>query len=325
MKLSNWFAALDDNLKLDPDERKRAQEVHHFISDVLVNAGIAKRSRLQGSFARKTMLPPLHDIDKVIELVDDLWEEFNGAAGPNKAMERIRAALVPEIPSALFEVKRHALGILLPDDGFDFDAVPAFNPEDGTGWIQIANTEAASEEGAWMRSNTYLLIDTISARNLACVGRFVRQVRMAKQIIHTAGIADSLPGLHVETFAYDAITEVMEHPDAVSATLAKACELLGGPYSDPTGADQISDRLDSWKIATAKAAMGTLSAQAAQAVQLAAGGDEAGAGRIWADLFGEIFPRPNDAEEKSFLKGLFTGGTVAATNRPAPSTRAWRP
>ena len=89
--------------------------------------------------------------------------------------------------------------------------------------------------------------------------------------------------------------------------------------------DQISDRLDSVKIATAKAVLGTLSARAAQAVQLAADGDETAASHIWADLFGEEFPRPTDAEEKSFLKGLFAGGTVATTNRPAPPTRAWRP
>jgi hypothetical protein len=99
MKLTERFAALDDNLKLDPQERKRARDVHGFIGDILVRAGIAKRTRLQGSLARKTMLPPLHDIDKVIELADSLREQFSGPDGPLMVMELIRAAIVAEIPN----------------------------------------------------------------------------------------------------------------------------------------------------------------------------------------------------------------------------------
>ena len=85
MNLNPRFAALDENLKLDPEERKRAQEVHNAIGDLLVAAGIAKRTRLQGSFARKTMLPPLHDIDKeYVELVDELLDLLSTASGPNE-------------------------------------------------------------------------------------------------------------------------------------------------------------------------------------------------------------------------------------------------
>ena len=325
MNLTERFAALDDNLKLDPDERARAQEVHNFISDVLVDAGIAKRTRLQGSFARKTMLPPLHDVDKVIELVDGLVNQFSGPDGPLRVMDLIRSVIVDQIPNATFEIKKHALGIVLPDDGFDFDAVPAFNSEDGSGWIEIANTHATGDGDAWKASNTYQLIETVSGRNILCGGRFVRQVRMAKQIIETAGLSKALPGLHVETFAYFAIIEFMDHPQAVATTLAKANELISGSYADPTGQDQISDRLERGTIPTIQSALGSLVASATQALQLAADGDETGAGHIWADLFGENFPRPTDAQEKALLTGLYAGHRLSPQNSTAPSTRAWRP
>ena len=61
----------------------------------------------------------------------------------------IQAAILAEMPTAQLVVKKHALGIVLPDDGFDFDAVPAFNPEDGSGWIRIANTHAVLVDDAW--------------------------------------------------------------------------------------------------------------------------------------------------------------------------------
>jgi hypothetical protein len=325
MKITERFAALDENLKLDPQERQRAQKVHNYINDVLVDAGIAKRTKLQGSFARKTMLPPLHDIDKVVELTDDLAAELAGPAGPGMAIERIRAALLPVIPNAQYVVKKHALGVVLPEDTFDFDAVPALNSEDSSKWIRIANTQPGPGEEVWKPSDTYELITVVSVRNQLCGGRFVRQVRMAKQVIETAGISKELPGLHVESFAYEAITRPMAHAKAVAATLAKANELLGGPYTEPTGEDQISDRLEPWKVATAHATVAKVAASAAQALHLAAGDNETAAGHIWADLFGEKFPRPTDAEEKKIISGLFAGSIVAPTNRPTPTTRAWRP
>jgi hypothetical protein len=58
MNLNDRFETLDDNLKLDPAERARAVTAHNHLTAVLVADRVAKRTRLQGSFARKTMLPP---------------------------------------------------------------------------------------------------------------------------------------------------------------------------------------------------------------------------------------------------------------------------
>lgn len=322
MTLTERFAATDENLKLDPEQRQRAQEVHRQIGELLEKAGIAKCTRLQGSFARKTMEPPLHDIDKVVELTDELRVEVEGSPiGPRRSMDLIAGVIAPEFPGVSFEVKKHSLGIMLPDDGFDFDAVPGINDEDGSGWIRIADTTAMS----WKPSNTYVLIDTVATRNQACSGRFVRQVRMAKRIVTTAGIAESLPGLHTESFCYAAITETMDHPEAVAAALAKAVELLGGPYTDPTGADRISDRLQPVQVSTARAVLGPVAAQGAHAVQLGADGDDHGASLIWAGLFGDVFLSPAD-EERDALRRLHTGPTLLAGARlSTPPTRAWRP
>lgn len=319
MDLKKRFDALDDNLKLDPVERQRAQKTHNHLGDLLVKAGVAKRTRLQGSFARHTMLgPKLKDIDKVVELVDGLADSLTKPGGSRRAMKLIKDALAPHLPGAQFEVKKHALGINLPADGFTFDAVPAFNPEDGSGWIHIADTE----DDAWELSNTYILIDTISARNQVCDGRFVRQVRMVKQAAHHAKLGDVLPGLHVETFTYHAVGSKQEHADAAAATLAKGAQLLDGHYTDPTGWDRISDRLPAKDIATARMGMRRLATKAARAQQLAASGDETEAAHVWADIFGEPFPRP-DVDEKGFLQGLYP--SAAVTGRRTPTTRAWKP
>ncbi|MFP5317805.1 MAG: SMODS domain-containing nucleotidyltransferase [Acidimicrobiia bacterium] len=325
MDLNDRFDALDENLKLDPRERKRAITIHNRLGDLLVTAGVAKRTRLQGSFARKTMLPPLHDIDKIVELVDALRDLLAGPDGPRRAMRMIRDALAPHLRGARFEVKKHALTITLPGEGFGFDAVPAFNPEDGSGWIMIADTE----DRDWEPSNTYLLIDTIGRRNQECGGQFVHQVRMVKQAVRIAGLDDVLPGLHTETFAYNAITRRTPHPDAVAAAFAAAARLLGATYTDPTGADVISERLDPADVEKAQSGMQRLADSAVDALRLAEAGDEEGAAQIWADIFGDAFPRPKQAE-KDYLARLYGGAGVDSSGRTSsqrrtPRTRPWRP
>lgn len=325
MNLNERFDALDENLKLDRLERERAETVHNRLGDLLVEAGVAKRTRLQGSFARKTMLPPLHDIDKIVELVDELRELLAGPGGPEKAMQMIRDALEPHLPGIRFEFKKHALAITLLNEGFGFDAVPSFNPEDGSGWIVIADTEDCD----WEPSNTYLLIDTIARRNQDCDGRFVHQVRMVKQAVRTVELDEVLPGLHAETFAYNAIKRPMDHGDAVTATFAVAAQMLGGNYTDPTGADAVSERLSDHEVDNARRGLQGLSDRAAEAQRLARAGDENGAARIWADIFGDPFPRPGQGE-KGFLTGLYGGAGLdasgsASTERPTPRTRPWRP
>jgi hypothetical protein len=209
---------------------------------------------------------------------------------------------------------------VLPSDGFDFDAVPAFNLGDGSGPIVVVDTE----DEDWERSNTYVLIDTIAAHNQACDGRFVHQVRMVKQAVSTAGIANILPGLHIETFTYQAVAATMGHADAVAATLDTGAALLGGPYTEPTGVDLISTRLHPADVATAKATLQYLARRAAEAQRLASDGDETAAAHIWADIFGEAFPRPTD--EKGFIQRLYGAGVAATSStRPTPTTRAWRP
>ena len=325
MNLKRRFDALDDNIKLSDAVREEAQKVHNRLGDLVVAAGVAKRTRLQGSFARHTMLgPKLRDIDKVVELEDKWWDDLKDAGGPQKAISLIHDALAPHLPGARFEAKKHALAITLPGNGFNFDAVPAFNPEDGSDWIYIADTE----DDRWEPSNTYILIDTIAARNQECDGRFVRQVRMVKQAVRNAGLSDVLPGLHVETFTYYAVSTAVDHADAVAATLAMAAQLLGGPYDDPTGEDRISNRLSAAAVERAKSGMERLAGRAAEAQRLAAEGKENSAAHIWADILGDPFPHPR-TDEKARLQSLNTGAGAAATGataaRHTPTTRAWRP
>jgi hypothetical protein len=293
------------------------------MSDHLVEAGVATRTRLQGSLARSTMEPPLHDIDKVIELSPGLVDELAGPDGPESAIVLIRNTLAPYLPGAFFEVKKHALGIRLANEPFDFDAVPAFATAGDDKWIRIADTKSRE----WKPSNTYDLIDAIASRNQICVGRFVHQGP------DDQADRQSRSGRPPRPSHRDVLLRSDHRHDRLSRSHRRGAgqrrQPPGHHYCEPTGVDRISDRLDPWIKLTAEQTLGGLALRAADAVRLADEGDEEGAAHIWADLFGDdCFPRPS-ADEKGFLSKLWAGATAttaaAAVARPTPPTRAWRP
>jgi hypothetical protein len=316
------FKAFDTNLNLDPAERTEAQDLHNDITDLLKRNNIAVAGFLQGSFARKTMLRPLHDVDKVVILYEDLT-----GIGPEEMMDKLESVIAEEYPSATFERSRHALKITLPDHDFHFDTVPAWETAGETDDILIANRDS----GGWDVSNTRELIRTVSDHNQSTGGRFIHQVRMAKHAISRIAGHD-IPGLHVESWAFEAITDQIDAEAAVAATLGMAAHRLGGPYYEPTGVDRISDRLRPAGLAHKTAIEGAAS-RAAEARALTDAGDDNEAIRIWHDLLGEEFPEPQSATAGDSLRNAFLGGSITSSGGVAQSkagrqhsqpTRSWR-
>ena len=321
------FDEFDEALKLDPGERSRAERVHNEITELLTGEGLITGAFLQGSFRRKTMIAPLRDIDKVVIL----HESVRGSS-PTQVMDRLEAALQRRGPDAPVARAKPALKLDLGPDAVDVDVVPAWETPTGDDDVLIANTEPESGEDLWKRSNTRTLIRVVSERNQTTNGRFVRQIRMAKQVVkeHLDGL---IPGLHVESWAYLAITGPMPHDEALAAILTTAADLIGGRYYEPTGVEAISERLDPQDVALARPFLHDLARRAAEALRLAAAGDPKEAQRVWAAICGDLFPAPAAQSAGDALNAAFAGGSVtsagsvsttpAGAQRSRP-TRSWR-
>ena len=106
-----------------------------------------------------------------------------------------------------------------------------------------------------------------------------------------------VPGLHVESWAFIAVTGHMTHDEALSKILESGAALLGGTYTEPTGVEVISDRLKPDVIAEAKPVLQRAAVRSAEARRLTEAGDHNEAIRIWRELCGDCFPdpRPQDA------------------------------
>jgi predicted nucleotidyltransferase len=317
------FDEFADALKLDPDERRRAQDLHNEITALLKKYGLIITAFLQGSFARKTMIAPLRDVDKIVIVAMALL-----GLSPDEIMDRLEAVLADAYPSATFERTRHSLKMDFGSESFTFDTVPAREMDGDTDDVEIVNRGT----GGWTRSNTRELIRVVAERNQATGGRFVEQVRMGKQAVCHALDGD-LPGLHVEAIAYDAITTTLDHAEAVCRVLERGAQMLAGSYSDPTGRDLISQRLDPAVKERARQWFVEAARRAKEARDLAARGDLTAAQDIWRNLFGDPFPRPAAQDADDAIRNLY-GGTITSTGRVSPtpagrhtggiSTRSWR-
>ena len=328
METASAFDAFDEALKLDPGDRDAAIEAHHEIRDILADGDVANSAILQGSFARKTMLPPLNDVD----LVAFLNSEHDGlreqAGGSDAAKDLVEDAISAAHPDAEFDRSTHALKVDR-GDGFTFDIVPGFDTDGDLIWI------ADSDDDRFELSDTRQVTTAVQQRNKDCEGAFVRQVRMVKHWMrHTFG--DDIAGFVGECIAYGSITTSMAHNDACAEVFANGSVLVrSGVVHVPDSGENVLDRLTGAEIRQLLEAFENARQLAQEAQTLTSDGDHGAAIDIWHELFGDPFPEaPRMTTEDAFAKLITPGGGVTSTLRPTasapkkgrtPATRAWAP
>lgn len=328
--VNSAFSAFDAALNLDPSERRRAQDRHRDIRDVLEETGLVTGSFLQGSFARKTMLKPLKDVDIVILLDAEAWPDLMGPDGPGMAMDMFREYVEQRWPTAQFDQgdppAGKALRVSFDDVDFTVDLVPGI--EDTGRYVLIGDRH----ERRWIRSNTRIQLDLVSTRNVATDGRFVHQVRMLKSFKASQPELEFVTGIVVESLAYTVVQHKLDHPDAVALVLQEGARLLNGPVLEPAGEDDVTEK---WSTDEREAAIRVFSAKARQAQEaqlLAAAGDHASAIDVWHDVLGDEFPSAPRRSEREVLHAL-ASGSLTSTQRPSRTTvgavqsrpgRAWR-
>jgi hypothetical protein len=325
------FKQFDEALNLDPAERKAAERRHRQVTECLVAVGLAVTTFLQGSFARKTMLKPLKDVDMVIVLPERLAAQLRRPGGAAHAIALVRQAISDSFPDARFDVSdtpAHALQVVFADLDFTFDLVPGYADPAGSEDVFIADRE----KDAWERSNTRTLNRIISERNQATDGRFVHQVRMDKSYKNDHQVLDETCGLLWESLAYGAITTKMSHSEAVAATLKHAASALTGAVYDPTGADDLTAEWTTKERVAYVAAVRAAAQRADEALRLEADGDHEAAIELWHDILGEPFPSVPPQSATAAWEGLTAGGVTGTgravrsprANQPARPGRSWR-
>ncbi|MEP6527081.1 MAG: nucleotidyltransferase [Nocardioidaceae bacterium] len=318
--VNSAFASFDEELNLDPRERDKAQRRHNDISDLLRAAGVIEASFLQGSFARKTMLKPLKDVDIVMLLDKGKYGHLRSDMdGPREAMELFKGPVKRQWPAVKFDAGEKpagkALRLAFPDCEFTVDLVAAL-PTD-TESVLIGNRD----ERRWEPSNTRKQIRLVRDRNTVTGGRFVHQVRMVKAFRkHHELRLEFIKGIVIESLAFDAIHLQLADKKAVSAVLWHAAEAVTGPVLDPAGDDDVTAKWTSQQREVAVATFADQAQRAEEALRLEAHGDTEGAIDAWQAVLGKDFP---DAQRRTAKEsaGAWAIGSMSRAGRPS-TTRA---
>lgn len=312
------FASFDNNLNLDPKERLKAQLRHNDIRDELSSAGLIEASFLQGSFARKTMLKPLKDVDIVCLLPESMRAELHTPDGPAQAMEMFKEPIVARWPSVMFdygdEPSGKALRLTFEDCTFTVDLVPAFVHIDDH--VLIGDRH----ERTWEPSNTRIQLDRVSSRNQKTDGRFVHQVRELKAMVKNESDLEFVKGIVVESLAYAALTGKLLDKHAMHLVIRHAATAVLKPVIEPAGEDDVTAK---WSQAERHVAAGVFrdSANRARvALDLEREGDVTGAIDAWHALMGDGFPAAPDRSPAQVMEA-WAGGTMTRDGRPS-STHA---
>lgn len=312
------FASFDSNLNLDPDERAKAEKRHNDIREELSAAGLIVGSFLQGSFARKTMLKPLKDVDIVCLLYPDLWAVLSSPEGPDKAMESFKAPIKRRWSSVQFDVGEEpsgkALRLTFPDCDFTVDLVPAFEQE--RDYVLIGDRH----EGTWTPSNTRIQLMRVADRNQQTEGRFVHQVREFKSLTMNEPDLDFVKGIVAESLAHAAIVSKVLDKEASVAVLRHAAAAVLGPVIEPAGEDDVTVKWSHAEHRKAAELYGKAARRAQEALDLERALDITGAIDIWHSLFGDEFPAAPDRSPHGTMTA-WASGSVSVTGRPS-STRA---
>ncbi len=330
-RVRNAFGILDDVLNLDRKERDRAHQRYREIQDCLVAAGIAASTFLQGSFARKTMLKPLKDVDVVILLPASLRYLLDAKNGPAVAMAMLRGPIEAKFAGARFDVTDcpdKALQVAFDDVTFTFDLVVAFDSPIAHEVVLLGNRKT----GEWRPSNARTLNRLISTRNVATGGVWVHQGRMFKSFKREHPVLGQHCGLLFESLLYAAVTKAMAADRALAAVFAYAATAVLGPVYDPTGEDDLTAKWSQEIRAATAAAFADAAKRAQEALDLAADGHDAAAVGVWHDILGDPFPVP-PAEPVSSMFTNLLGGSITSAGAAVTSqagreatrpTRPWR-
>jgi hypothetical protein len=299
------FDDLDEVLKLDPKERKKAQDRHKEVRDCLSEAGLTTGGFLQGSFARATMLKPLKDVDTV-NAVAPAWREVAEApGGVQKLFNEFQAAVQDEWPNAEFDMDHRAgkaIAVSFTDCPFTIDicaALPTGNDD-----VVLLGDRDADEE--WQRSLTRKLNRLVAERNQITGGVFVHQVRVLKTLKHLHRDLKDVDGIVFESVAYWSITCELPFADAIAQALRQGAQMLTGPMNDPANEGDLTASWPEQTRATVVQKFQHLADHAEAALAAADSNDGVGALANWREVVGSDF-----GTKLATSEGALTGWTVS--------------
>lgn len=308
-------------IDLSPIQTTNARRSRDYLLDQIKNLGTdnprvpsftAKRE-LFGSFARKTKIAPLDDIDLMplldptgvciessgvspaLRIEDDAklseWAD-NGYLNSRRILDAVKTGLskVPNYGNAEIHRNQQAVTLKLSSYTWNFDIVPSFAAYQGA---VISHYIIPDGAGGWSRSDPRKAQEQVTNMNIKHQEQFIPAARILKYWKKKKGLSD-IPSFAFEVFAVLVFSYLQQHAEihlAFGCFFDKAVNHVFSHWPDPAG---FSGDLSLGVVAEAKArlhaAVNEGSKVANEAYRFEQRDDHESAINIWRKYLGAEFP-----------------------------------
>jgi predicted nucleotidyltransferase len=274
-------------LELTEAERDRASAQQNSLRDALRQTlGGVLSDRLIGSYARRTAIRPLHDIDVLVVLDPQLHADVR-VADPTPCLRKMQRAIARIYPTKdTPDLQRRSVGISFSGTGIDYDLVPAFAAGEGTGVYTIPDRFGAG----WIRTNPELHIARSTEANEHAAKKLKPVFKMLKHWRSVAG--SSARSFHLEALSWGVFAgDPGRYPDALTALVGALAERLRYTCPDPAGVGPAVDAsLTNENREREVRRFAGAADQMRKLLVMEAQGDVPRALAEWRRLLGEAFP-----------------------------------
>ena len=311
------FDAVLKSLSIEASRPKASKQQQHLRENLACYLEVLA-AILTGSYRRGTQIPPLDDIDVLLVLDRDEYDEYyRHTREATAAVIRLTfAALRRAYPQSEIRSYDRGVRISFTGTGIGFDVTPAFQLEEDVFTIPDRL------EGRWILTNPKEHQRQISAANQNVCGQWlVPLVKLLKLWNQEHGRL--LAGFHLEVLAYRALRHAPVDARQGLAFLFDALSRsvwASTPDPWPLGTN-VDAYLSSDARARAAARLSEAAALAREAVAAEGNGDADAAHWRWRQLLGEKYPEPGVRRAVAAPLSAFAaaatvakGGRVAATS-----------
>jgi Second Messenger Oligonucleotide or Dinucleotide Synthetase domain len=287
------FKKFRNRLELTQREQDDASRRQKEIRAIMDDGFEIDHDFLTGSYARWTKTKPLKDVDIFCVLKEK--EHHYRDKHPSILINEVKSVLAVKYGEENVSNQRRSVtvdfGIKEIDGETDekimsFDVVPAFIKND---YYEIPDI---SNPSGWTSTNPKIHASKATEANKAYSGEWKGLVRMIKawNRVHEKPIK---PSFLIEVMALEVLYPPFggNYGREMQAFFATLASRIGEIWGDPAGlGPDVSDSMDTQKIAAAKTALLEAEQQAAHALRLEREGKQSEVLKTWRNLFGPLFP-----------------------------------
>ncbi len=275
------FAEFLSSLELTSKQRDKASKQHIELRTRLQAQLDTTDNFLTGSYARRTALRPLDDIDVFVVLDED--KLALRPLTPNAVLNHVKAAIAKAYPQKTVRRQARSLNIEFSASGIAYDIVPALSRPGGG--YRIPDREASS----WIASNPKTHRSLGTRANERAGSKLVPLVKAIKHA--NTRVGKPARSFHLEVLAWKIVTAKPDSWIEGLRTLVRGLsDRIDSPCPDPAGLGP-SIEPSVARVRKSKAWLSTLRTQVDKAYTSAQSGQQDRAHAVLEQIFGDPWVR----------------------------------